>query len=260
MKVFRLGAVFAVLLLAGCTVLYVKLDIDPNLEANAEVFDIAYPNSMGDVLSDKRYNLSFGPYEVTDFKADWRTSSTNTFEEDVVMMEDAEVTRTSFSQSLAYNFNADGVLWDATCYHDGEKRESVKNNVSRLEILFSRFTCSYKSPDNETWVLTILENDQLVVPEVRLTNDDGSITALAEETVGLYITDNEKLSKQKVRGAGYTWVNTEGQALSAMSLKFAKPQRVWLHKRNPKELNRALALANTGLYVYYWKMRLNLGR
>ncbi len=56
-----------ILLLAGCASGQLLMKIDPSLETNARLYEVKTP----DTWSERRLNVSFGPYRVADADTGW---------------------------------------------------------------------------------------------------------------------------------------------------------------------------------------------
>lgn len=266
------------------------MQVDNSLKTNALVYKLSYPDSLTDKLSDKRLNISFGPYQVTN--ADVGLTKTGFEAEDpdpFFTIKDTEksgnVTRTikagvgptelfgfsrpasegepsinRTSQSITYQFKVgQGITWYALCAHRSEKRVTQHENRTEVERLWSNFTCQYtqesRSLENNTnedvWVLSIDYGGPIT-----MTQKGKPSTLTAQSTGGKYVKSNGQATKLTTLAAGYTWYQSKDgsdKSVAAISIREEKP-RIWLDKTNSDSMNHVLSMANTGLLIYNWEI------
>lgn len=255
--------VITIMLLSGCATALVQMQIDPALDKNSTVYELTYPSSMRDKISGNDMNMSFGNYRVTDAGIGWqkKTKISEREEPEGLLVNFSNVEDTSDTthkvitsrvyRSVKYNFKVGTeITWHSSCDHSAEKRVTQKGSLSRLEILSSNFTCRFTGADNESWILSV-DSDGTPQENIKFTNKEMIFSAYT--TAGDYIksSDGSKL-KFKVNMAGYTWT-VDNNNIAAISVKEKIP-RVWLGKGNSGSINDVLAMANTGLLIYYWKI------
>lgn len=260
------------ILLAGCKTATLLMRVDPALESNASVYEVKSPDVWS---AEKKLNVSFGAYRVSDMDISWTTtgdtSSPGSFLTDVLYEvagvktggdDDSirEVTR-----SLSYAFSGgDKVIWNADCVHLVEEREyeervlSMGNKnkgnetVTRVDILSSRYTCRYTRASYEEWVLSI-ERRGAHTSSLEIGMTDGEEYFTAHATAGKYImSDGSKSRMLRPPDMGYTWKHGDN-SVAAISVKESNP-KVWLDKRNSKSTNHVLAMASAGLLIYERKI------
>ena len=239
--------------LAGCTKLSLQMRVDPSLETNAKVYEVISQNAW---FTDEKLNVSFGEYWVSDANTGWRTTQTSlatetSFTNQLFGMNSSDATNIKSSQTITYKFNiGDNATWESKCVHLADKRVTKNKNVSSLEILSSRYTCHYNLAEHEPWDLSVEQND-LGQIDIRMTNRVKFFRA--HSTAGIYLTpDGRPYETIRPPDAGYTWLDDEN-VVAAISVKEKKP-RIWLDKRNPDSMNRALGMASVGLLIYHWKI------
>ena len=76
MNIIKKSLPFIIIVLIACTPAKVIMNVDAELNANAVVYEIDYPDSLADKFSGKRLNVSFGPYQVTDADVSWTSTET----------------------------------------------------------------------------------------------------------------------------------------------------------------------------------------
>lgn len=262
MKIFRKSILVIIILLAGCGTAKVVMKIDPSLDANAMVYEVTYPDSLRDKLSGKDLNVSFGNYRVTDADVGWQRTKK------ISETEDTNITIFGFSniddtsdtthkiitsqvyQSINYKFKVGTeTTWDSQCDHVAMKRVTQKGSLSRLELLSSNFTCKFMGADNELWVLSV-DSDGSPQQDIKFTNKEMIFSAYT--TAGAYVKSDGSTMKYKTHTAGYTWTK-DNNNIAAISVREEIP-RVWLDKGNSDSTNDVLAMASSGLLVYYWKI------
>ncbi len=272
--------VIIAIFLAGCTTAKLAMKVDPILEANAFVYEIKSPGA----LSDKKLNVSFGPYRVVDIDTSWITteeSASGLFWVDLLYeftginssgiqksddrTSDGKVSpassiydkRSESSQSLAYNFMVGSeVAWFSQCNHFIEMRESEYRNKTKVHLVLSSFTCLYTKAGSEPWVLSIDKRGYSKL-EIKMSSSDELL--IAHSTAGtLKLSDGSTPKMLRPAETGYTWTDGRNN-IGAISLK-VKPPRVWLDKRNSESMNEVLAMASTGLLIYQRKIEPTLER
>lgn len=282
MNIFIRNLSLIIILLSGCTPVKVKMNVDASLQANANIYNLNYPNSLTDKISGKRLNVTFGPYHVTNTDLSWtrtnsraedpdpfftvkntKTSANTTTTTKVGVgptevlgfsriAEEGEPTIHQSYRTVTYQFNVGkNLTWNARCTHNASERKSQYQNTNATELLSSRFVCQYTpaNPSNkETWQLTIDVGQPITLAK------NGKPTNLtAHSSSGHFVKANSQTTNHTTRRAGYTWQqlkkNGNAKSVAAISIREEKP-RVWLHKDNDNTLNHILAMANTGLWVY----------
>ena len=273
-----------ILLLTGCTTLSLVMKVDSELEANAIVYTVSYPDSLADKLSGNNLNVSFGPYRVSDADVSWAKS--NSAAEDpqpMFQITDTEksgntTTTTTISggpselmgfsrqvaqgepsivdviQTVSYTFKANKAMsWKAACTYKAQKRVIQYENRTDSELLASSYTCQYTPADNHknnaAWLLAIDDAGTITMTQKGKAN-----TYIAESTGGTYVNKDRQPVNHSAAYAGYTWKqNHKGKTkrLAAISTREDTP-RVWLDKDNTAASNHALAMANAGLLIYSW--------
>jgi hypothetical protein len=229
------------------------MKVDPSLETNARVYEVKSPSSWS---VNKKLNVSFGTYRVTDANTGWKTTKTSSATEismvnQLLGMSSSDATNIKTSRSLSYIFKVGNeITWDSQCFHRAEKRVVKNKNLSSVEILSSRYTCRYTRADMERWVLSI-EQDDLSQLDIRMIN--GEKLFMAHSTAGMYVTSDERPYKTfRSPDAGYTWTHDDNN-VAAISAGEKIP-RVWLDKRNSDSMNHVLSMASTGVLIYHWKI------
>lgn len=269
MKICRINILVIILLLAGCAPLQLLMEIDPSLKTNAKVYEVKHP----DTWTDKRLNVSFGPYQVTDVDFSWRKKvdspglGLHLLEHMGLTVPGADIR--TVSQSHTYKFKiGNNITWDAECGHNLKKREvesktvaiiegqsgfkveieDPDKNASTLELVSSIYTCRYWQEGYEPWVLYVekYESSQLYIT---LTNKEHLFKAHA--TTGVYVRADGRPYKLSAPIAGYTWTK-DNNNIAAISAGEKTP-KVWLDKRNPDSTNDVLSMASTGLLIYHLK-------
>jgi hypothetical protein len=243
------------------------MQVDPSLETNARVYEVESPDSW----SDKKLNVSFGPYRVADINAGWRrtgkSSSTGSFWTDMLFeatgistsdrteSDDTtsdDTTSEVSQQSLTYKFKiGNEITWDSQCDHIAEKQETKYKKVSSIRILESQYTCRYTRAGNEQWVLSVEQQDSSGL-DIRMTSKEKLF--MAHSTAGTYRMSDGSSSSKLLRppDVGYTWTHDDNN-VAAISLREEVP-RIWLDKRNPDSMNHVLSMASAGLLIYHRKI------
>jgi hypothetical protein len=276
MKHLRKSIPVILILLTGCTTATLLMKVDPSLETNASVYEVESPDSW----SDKKLNVSFGPYRVADMDAGWRRTgdspSTGSFWADMLADILSETTGLSTSintpdgttsddttsddttsefseQSLTYKFKVGNeITWDSRCDHIAEKQETRYRQASSIRILESRYTCRHTRAGDEQWVLSVQQQDSSGL-DIRMASKEKVFTA--HSTAGTYrMSDGSPPKLLRPADVGYTWTHdNDTVAVAAISLNEKIP-RVWLDKRNPDSVNHALSMASAGLLIYHRKI------
>jgi hypothetical protein len=288
MSVFKQILPAVIVLIAGCTPVKLVMKVDADLEDNAVVYELSYPDSLADKISGNRLNVSFGPYRVADANLSW--TRTNTEAEDPAPLVNIKNTKKSGntsttteisggptsvfgftrpagedepsineeSRSITYKFNVgQKVAWSAYCTHYAKKRVTPYENTNSIEILTSNFTCQYKDAgnrvgdksNNEVWTLTVDDDGAITMTQQGQPN-----TLIAYSTGGIYVMPDGKPAKSTTGTAGYTWnqsIDGNEKNIAAISVGEETP-RVWLGKGNSETINQILSMANTGLLMYSW--------
>lgn len=272
----------AAVLLTGCTTLELRMRVDPSLRDNANVYKVTSPDSWS---PDKRLNVSFGPYRVTDLDVGWTTTRTPSktkgllaillqragisiglstdnddddygYDDDTVS--DPNTTSTEITESLTYAFTVnDKITWRAECHHLTEKDTFEKGNLRSVKILSSKYYCQYTRPGATPWVLSI-DRDRY--------SDELDIKMIGQREVfkanpsrGYYVTSSDGMTYKtfRPRDPGYTWTDAGDNNLAAVAIDIEVP-KVWLGKDNPDStpyaINDILSMATTGLLIYKWKI------
>ncbi len=271
------------LVLAACTSATIVMEVDDSLENNATVYELSYPDSLSDKISDKRMNITFGPYRVAD--ADLSLKKVNIRAEypaslvDIKNVEqrgdttittrisggptsifgfsrppgEYDATITESSRTMTYNFMINrGATWSAYCEHQSVKKNPPEGRSGNVEILSSNFGCQYKKPGSseDVWLLVIDTQRKIT-----LTREGESTALFAHSTGGKYATAKGKTSTSFNGTAGYTWSHIQDGVdtkVAAISVREER-SRIWLSKENTEQVNHLLSMANTGLLIYSWE-------
>lgn len=268
--------VIIAILLTGCTTLELVMKVDTSLKANATAYEITSPDSWS---TDKKLNVSFGPYRVTNLKSGWtrtqtkKPSETGGFLTDILfettgirtgdstddddyneISSDPNTTRTEVSESLTYHFTInDKVTWHGECHHTSERDLFEKKNLRNINILSSKYFCHYTHTGGTPWVLSIDRHSHSGELNIKMTGKEGVFTAHSSR--GYYVTsDGQPYKTLRPSDPGYTWTDANGKSIAAISVKGETP-KVWLGNNNPDSTNDALSMANTGLLIYEKKIK-----
>ena len=294
MNIFIKITIFSTILLTGCSVVKVRMNVDNSLASHAVVYNLKYPNSLSDKISGKRLNVSFGPYQVTDADLSWtRTSSQAENPDPFFIFQETNRTGTSngntttttsttttvgvgptsilgFSRTPAegdptidksfrtvkYKFAVNQKnRWDALCIHRGEKRVIQTKTNRSVETLSSNFTCQYKQDTKSSDnEIWILSVDY--AGKITMTQKGKSNTLTAHTTSGIFVKSNGQATKTPTHTAGYTWrQNINGKEKNIAAISVKEETpRIWLHKGNSEELNHILSMANTALLIHHWEI------
>ena len=241
-----------ILLLAGCASGQLLMKIGPSLETNARLYEVKTP----DTWSERRLNVSFGPYRVADADTGW-TRPTKSSERKIYWlnialgMDHPEETKSNVSMSHTYKFKVGNeITWDSQCVLLTEELEVKEKDKSEIEILSSNYTCQYTRTDNEPWFLSI-ERRGLSKLDIKMTNKEKLFQAHASK--GVYVKpDGRSYTALTPTDTGYNWTH-DNNNIAAISIREEIP-RVWLDKRNSDSMNHVLSMASAGLLIYYWKI------
>lgn len=270
MKISLINILVILLLLAGCAPVQLLMQIDPSLKTNAKVYEVKHP----DTWTDKRLNVSFGPYQVTDVDFSWRKKE-NTLGFGLHLLEHMDLTvpgggTHTISQSHSYNFKiGNDIAWDAKCAHNLKEREVEDKTVAiiqgpsafkvkvedpdkkttTLELVSSFYTCLYGQEGHEPWVLSVTKYGSSPL-DITLTNKKQFFKAHAN--TGVYVREDGRPFTFTAPIAGYTWTE-KSKKIAAISAGEKIP-KVWLDKRNPDSMNDVLSMASTGLLIYHLKI------
>ncbi len=281
---------FAVIFLTGCTPVKLQMNVETSLESNAVVHSLNYPNTLSDIISGNRLNVSFGPYRVTDVDLSWTRISSQAEDPDPIFTfrdtkrsgNTTTTTKLGIGPSSLFGFTrppakgeptidrsyrtvnykftvAQETTWDVLCVNKSEKRVTEHENTNDIEILSENFICRYEKDNNlldneldtETWILSIDFDGTTTMTQIGKTN-----TLTAHPTRGNYVKPNGQETKLTVHTAGYTWRQSIGgndKNIAAISVREEIP-RVWLHKENTAYLSQIVSMANTGLLIYHWEI------
>ncbi len=241
-----------ILLIAGCASGQLLMKIDPSLETNARLYEVKTP----DTWSEKRLNVSFGPYRVADADA-YLARTTKSSESEIYWLNlafgvdhpDARINKSSMSHTYKFMVGNE-ITWDSECILLTEEREVKEKNVSSVEPLSLQYTCRYTRADNEPWFLSIERRGESRL-EIKMTNKEKLFHAHASK--GVYVKpDGRSYTALTPTDTGYNWTH-DNNNIAAISIREEIP-RVWLDKRNSDSMNHVLSMASAGLLIYYWKI------
>ncbi len=254
MNTFRKSLPVIILLISGCATGGWQMKIEPTLAANALVYDIKSEKSW----TEKKLNISFGKYQVTDAKKGQKhIEKTRVWDEYQLIymalgLNERQMINKTINASHSYNFKiGTETTWHAECVHIAEAQNEKLTKRISVENSWSLYTCNYTSADKKSWSLTIYKRneDQL---KIEISNNELLFKGYASK--GQFVMSDGSI--RKVWGApedaGYYWTHEE-RIVAATSVKEKIP-KVWLDKRNSDPILNALAMASAGLQIYYKKI------
>ena len=264
---------------SSCSVIHLDMNPNKELENNAQMYKITYPNSLSDKASGRKLNISFGPYKVSKMDLSWTASNTKAEDPDpffVIKNENVsgsgktrETTTFKFGpkeilgfsrgaglgepslknthRTMTYKFDANGSnQWSAKCVHRSLSREIEYSDKNSSELISSLYVCKLQV-DNKLWRLTADHKGNIILKE-----EKGKNAYRGTAVTGIFVNKDGKKMKDTKRIAGYSW-HHKGKQIATIATTESNP-RVWLHKRNGKSLNNLIAFASTGMLVYNWEV------
>ena len=126
-----------IILLAGCASGQLLMKIDPSLETNARLYEVKTPDSW----SERRLNVSFGPYRVADADGGLTRTTKSSVSEiywlNIVLgMEHPDATISNTSMSHTYKFKVGNeITWDSECILLTEEHEVKDKDIISVEPL-----------------------------------------------------------------------------------------------------------------------------
>jgi hypothetical protein len=183
-------------LIAGCTPAQLVVNVDPELERAADVFEVRRPDAF---LQEDSLNVTFGPYRVAAMDIDWTHTSSHGKESEYrwaagaitlpdspldwlevdnllrpyLALEQVSHREEAVTKELRYVFKSEGDgPWTARCKYAATQDRMDVNRVIGLgkrkgdasytqsQTTGFRFACVYKQPDAEPWTLTISAGGQ----------------------------------------------------------------------------------------------------
>jgi hypothetical protein len=255
MRTFHIIIPVIIVLLAGCAG-ELKMNMDPSLEANSDVLQTSSEGTFGD----KRLNVTFGPYSVTEADASWvktRMSSEKDFSliNEIFGIESPEKTKSKTTATLTYRFaTGSGAPWDVACALLAHRREVFIGKLTSSKTYSARYKCRYTREGDEPrfFSVEIGESGTLIKMEA-----DGKAYT-ASPVRGVFEMKGGKSYDSLSYEAGYVWTPEGGESQTAALSTMENKPRVWLHKDNSEDMNHALAMGSAGLLIYSLQIKPSL--
>jgi hypothetical protein len=250
-KSARYGIIFIVVVLTGCAIGKMVLNVDPDLQSNATVLEVHTPSAVA-----FKRSFSFGEYRV-DGDSIWVKGSTQSSSGDMGFLDalfsddSSKTIRKKTTRTHSYQFLVgENVTWDAQCSLGTQQIESASGRLTATTVLSYRYVCKYTRSNHEPWLLTLTKGNGA---RLAFQMSNQQMTIRTEETYGdILYKDSSRRKPLAPFITGYTWVLND-KNVGAVSV-YEKPRRVWLDQDNSKALNKALAMASAGILMYYWKI------
>lgn len=222
-----------------------KMEMDPALEANSNLYQTSSEGTFGD----KRLNVSFGPYRVSDADAGWVKTSFSTDTEWLMKffgLDAKEEIKSNISSSLSYKFWIGDAPWLVECALLAHKREVFIGKMTSSRTFSSKYVCRHTREGEALRVFSVEIGESGTI--IRMEADGKAYTA--SPVKGVWEMEGGKSYDSLSYDAGYVWVpeGSQGQ-VGALSTMENKP-RVWLSKGNTEDVNHALAMGSTALLIY----------
>lgn len=247
-------------LFLGCSIGKLVLRVDPSLKTGADVYEVDYPG----LFSNKPYSMAFGDYRVTGTGKGVVTHSTG-FGGDLFLFdelfgfESPDVKSMHKSGSYRYQFHKGEATWEAHCIFAMRTRELKGKTLTMREHHSLNYACKYTSSGQKPWVLKVTMPTSEYYLTVRLRGRGQSFHAIGAQGDAVYSDGRVVESSLSSYETGYIWKANQ-KSIGAVSVQATDPQQVWLGRQNSAELNDALAMASTGLLLYYREIKSALER
>lgn len=239
------------LFLAGCiTVLELRFDPDPRLESNANVYRVKWPTDWMPM----KLNVFFGKYRVEGAdKGSAVLTNPSKIELPILLqilgMSIPEPSERTLAMSHEYMFFAADRAWRSECTLLANVRVTKEEKATVTEHLSSNYSCRFRQGSDKQWTLSI-KRDGYRISDITMSRDGQSFSATPKR--GRYYTSDGKPHKLSAPSdSGYLWTQ-DSRSVAAISSREKTP-RVWLVRQNTEQENDALAMANAGLLIYFWK-------
>ena len=243
-------SVLIIIVLTSCRSAEFIMNVDSSLEANAQIYKMKSPSSW----FDEKLNVTFGDYRVS--KTDITHTTKSLFGLEITWVstlfgKDIGFTKNTIMTSISYKFEiANGNTWDSKCVFVAEKKEIDYKKVTLTDISSPKYACLYTLGDDQSWTLTFTYDDTLKI-DVEMVSKENFFKA---RTIGGRFVASDGRTSEFItpHDTGYTWTS-DGKSIAAIFFREIPP-KVWLDKRNTRNINDVISMANTGLLVYYWEI------
>jgi hypothetical protein len=263
----------ACVLLAGCTGAHLVLNVDPEVERRSTVYQIEQP---GGFWTEKRFNVSFGPYGVvgadlgrtrTEHGKDTEKRYFNWLsllfkDEGLIVTESSREDRKE--QRLGYRFEIAGKApWTATCTlrrlvrhreeshmftgDDGGPWDDDDHRDSTDVLTSASLSCVYSRPGEGDWVLSVETDAAGQARQARFTNRQDAYAARGVTSTLVVGDDGRKAHSWLAVPTGYEWVR--GEEMLGTLVTYREGRRLLLDRDCPASTADVLAMGSSGLVL-----------